>query len=319
MNQSTIYPPPRLARRVGGLPEGRNNLDGYLEMGRATRAAIEALLPAEWTWENKRVLDFGCGAGRTLRHFLPEAEQGTFYGCDIHQPSLDWLTEHFVPPFHVLHNEEHPPVGLPSESLDLIYAVSVFTHITVEWSAWMVELHRMLAPNGLLIATFMGEGMCERVSGQTWDEDRIGMTVFAPHQDWDAGGPMVLHSPWWIQEHWGRLFEIDAIHPSGFSRGASIFGVHDHGVAVLRKGDKTSTASDLELPNTNDPREVMALSYQVDRLLRWPSGRAGSHVSGRQAANALADSLRSSAVVHAVRRGSLVDSVERRLRWKLGK
>lgn len=300
MSKSAGYPPAHLARRVGRLPEDRDNVAGYLELGLETRKAIERLLPAQWSWEGARVLDFGCGAGRTLRHFLPEAVRGTFYGCDIHQPSLDWFSERFVPPFHVVKNDEKPPIPLPSESFDLIYAISVFTHISREWSAWMIDLHRLLAPNGLLIATFMGEGMAKRVSGEPWDEDRIGMTVFAPHQGWDAGGPMVLHSPWWIQEHWGRLFEVEALHPSGFGGRAPIFGVHDHGVAVLRKGQRTCSVADLETPNLQDSREFTALSYQVDRLLRWPNGGPEPRA------------------VLRYKPASLLSTVRRRLRWRFG-
>ncbi len=44
-------------------------------------------------------------------------------------------------------------------SFDLIWAVSVFTHLAETWSAWLLELHRVLKPGGILLATFMGEGM----------------------------------------------------------------------------------------------------------------------------------------------------------------
>ncbi len=44
-----------------------------------------------WAWSGKRVLDFGCGAGRTLRHFVEEAQVAEFSGCDIHGGSVDWI------------------------------------------------------------------------------------------------------------------------------------------------------------------------------------------------------------------------------------
>jgi cyclopropane fatty-acyl-phospholipid synthase-like methyltransferase len=44
----------------------------------------------------------------------------------------------------------------PDGYFDLVYAISVFTHITHEWSAWLLELHRILKPEGLLLATFCG-------------------------------------------------------------------------------------------------------------------------------------------------------------------
>lgn len=292
MSRVDQFPPPALMRRVGSLPEGFNNREGYLELGRATRAAIEELLPAPWSWDGTRTLDFGCGAGRTLRHFVAEASRGTFYGCDIDRDSIAWVRSHFVPPFEVFLVDEAPPLSLPDASLDLIYAISVFTHITIHWSSWLLELHRLLRPDGLLLVTFMGEGMGPRVSGEPWNEDQIGMTVFAPHQEWDLGGPMVLHSPWWIQEHWGRLFAIEILNPSGFGGGAPVFGTHNHGVVLMRKSAKACTREDLQRPNPDDGRELKALTYQVDRLLRWPTGREANTISGRQAARALLDAGR---------------------------
>ena len=57
--------------------------------GRATRLEILERLPESWSFAGRRVLDFGCGAGRTLRHFVTEAEVGEFHGCDIDGPSID--------------------------------------------------------------------------------------------------------------------------------------------------------------------------------------------------------------------------------------
>ena len=50
--------------------------------------------------------------------------------------------------------------------------------------------------------------MCEAVAGEPWDEASVGMNVYEAGQDWSLGGPMVLHSPWWIEAHWGRLFDV---------------------------------------------------------------------------------------------------------------
>jgi hypothetical protein len=44
-------------------------------------------------------------AGRTLRHFLAEAEVGEFHGCDIDEPSIAWLEANLSPPFTVVVNE----------------------------------------------------------------------------------------------------------------------------------------------------------------------------------------------------------------------
>jgi glyoxylase-like metal-dependent hydrolase (beta-lactamase superfamily II) len=47
------------------------------------------------------------------------------------------------PPIHAFVNAPSPPLPLDEASLDLVLALSVFTHLTIEWSAWLVELHRV--------------------------------------------------------------------------------------------------------------------------------------------------------------------------------
>lgn len=63
-------PPGELVARIGGTPEQ------YLEFGLWQRHVLESLLPADWSFERKSVLDLGCGTGRTLSAFAKEADGG---------------------------------------------------------------------------------------------------------------------------------------------------------------------------------------------------------------------------------------------------
>ena len=229
-------------------------------MGKAIRDAVVSELPADWTWEGKRVLDFGCGAGRTLRHFLAEAAEAEFWGCDIDTPSIEWVNANLNPPVRAFVNSELPPLPQPDGSFDLIYAFSVFTHITDAWSAWLLELRRLLAPDGLLVASFLGEGLSELIAGEPWEEERIGMNVLKAHQGWAAGGPMVLMSPWWIREHWGRAFEIVALFDDGVSE--------THGMVVARPRPVAPTRAELERIDPDEPREIIALRHNIGQLQR---------------------------------------------------
>ena len=154
------------------------------------------MLPGDWTFEGKRVLDFGSGAGRTLRHFAAEAETAEFWGCDIDGPSIEWMQESLCPLFDAWQTIAVPPLALEHGSFDLIYAVSVFTHLTDNSTPWLLELHRMLKPDGLLIVTFMGRWTSEWFAKEPWVEDRVGRNVLYHHRDWDSGGPAVLISDW---------------------------------------------------------------------------------------------------------------------------
>lgn len=238
---------------------------GYEQIGRHSRARIERLLPAAWSWDGKRVLDFGCGAGRTLRHFRAEAENAEFYGCDIDGASVSWLDAHLSPPFHVFQNSEAPSLPQPDGFFDLVYALSVFTHLADEWTGWLLELHRILKPEGLLIATFLNEGLWPDFGDGEWEEDRIGMNVSKRWNPWDSGGPIVFHSEWWLREHWGRAFEVLYMEPyDPYEDDARPRG---QGAAVLRPRSNPPNADEL-IRSGSDPREPAALRHNVEQLQR---------------------------------------------------
>lgn len=258
------FPPYELATRVGSLDDAPDPWAHYTAIGRASKADLLAALPEGFALEGKRILDFGCGAGRTLRHFIADASPGEFWGCDIDAASVAWLEEFLSPPVHAFANGELPPLDQPDEMFDLIYCVSVFTHLSRSWSAWLLEMHRLLKPGGLLLATFMGEGQIRVVVDEEWSEERVGMLTLRPGQSWDAGGPMILHSPWWIREHWGRPFDILSLTPSGFPGAPRGVG---HGLVTMRKKETVLSTADLEDPSA-DPREATALAHNVSHLTR---------------------------------------------------
>jgi SAM-dependent methyltransferase len=261
-------PPVELANRVGRLVGADGSFDTYEKVGKGLRDTVISALPADWSWSGKRVLDFGCGHGRTLRHFLTAAEEAEFIGCDIDGPSIAWLNEHLNPPVKGFVNQEHPPLPLADQSFNLIYAFSVFTHISDQWSAWLLELHRLLAPGGILIASFLGEGMSEAIAGEPWVEERVGMNVLRADQGWDEGGPMVLMSPWWIREHWGRAFDIVDL------RSIAVPGTH--GLIVATPRPHRPSREELERVDPGEPREIKALQHNLRQIQREAAAlRAG--------------------------------------------
>jgi SAM-dependent methyltransferase len=263
-------PPVDLANRVGHLVGADGSFAAYEAVGKQIRDIVAAAVPADWSWQGKRVLDFGCGAGRSLRHFLAEAAEAEFWGCDIDAPSIEWVNANLNPPVRAFVNRELPPLPCADRSFDLIYAFSVFTHITDAWSAWLLELHRLLADDGLLVASFLGAGHSEAIAGEPWEQDRIGMNVLKAHQGWDAGGPMVLMSPWWIREHWGRAFEIVTLRDDGIPE--------TQGMVVARARTVAPSRAELERIDPAEPREITALQHNIRQLQR-ESALAGADAS----------------------------------------
>jgi SAM-dependent methyltransferase len=258
MSDDLPLPPLELVHRVGKIddPDVRS---AYEAIGRESRERIERLLPDDWTWEGKRVLDFGCGAGRTLRHFLAEAEHAEFHGCDIDADSIAWLTDHLSPPLHVFQSGESPSLPQPDGFFDLAYALSVFTHISDRWAGWLLELHRVLKRDGLLFATFLNEPMWAEYGRGSWDEGRTGMLVTRKWNPWDAGGPIVFHSEWWLRAHWGRAFEVLHLERSRPKTGGG------QGAVLLRAKPVQLSPAALE-QSADDPHELASLKTNLEYL-----------------------------------------------------
>ena len=129
-------PPFELASRVGTLEGSEDPTAVYEYLGREIKKDLLAGLPEGYSLEGRRVLDFGCGAGRTLRHFVNDDMGAEYWGCDIDVPSIEWLEENLSPPFNVFANAEVPPLDQPDGNFDVIFCVSVFTHLTRHWSEY---------------------------------------------------------------------------------------------------------------------------------------------------------------------------------------
>lgn len=236
----------------------------FEERGRLQWQFVKTLLPAGWEFNDRRVFDFGCGVGRTLLPALESDPQAEYWGCDVHESSIEWLRHQVSPPTNVFCSPEWPPLSISDEHFDLIYAFSVFTHLDESWSAWLVELHRLLKPDGILIVTVYGPGH-ETFGGEPVQEDILGMNVLFPFNSWDIGGPLVAHSEWWLRAHWGRAFEIVELRPGHPAGPPPLFG---QAVVVLRKRPGPVEPGELERPEPGEPRELDALRANVASLRR---------------------------------------------------
>lgn len=252
-------PPVDLVTRVGTV-QGTDPYDFYLREGSAVRGRIERMLPADWSWAGKRALDFGCGSGRVLRNFLELDPAPELWGCDIDGASIDWLKAN-LKPLHVFRNQLLPPLPVQDGFFDLIWATSVFTHID-RWSEWLLEMHRVLAPGGVLIASWLGEGIWDAMVGEPYRPDEIGVTVL---RHWQVGGAWVFHSEWWLREHWGRAFDVLAVTPP--PRHADGSPEVTHSYIALRAKPGRLTAVQLERPAPEEPRELAGMQTNL-RLLR---------------------------------------------------
>lgn len=183
------------------------------------------------------ILDWGCGHGRVMRHFVKHWPRCEIWGGDIDSQNVQWAQNHIIgsncqllPLF--------PPSKLPAGKFDAIYGLSVMTHLTAEaQTAWINELARCLKPGGLALLTYDGPTVDAYSSvfrsEQWWDEmKRSGFNDEHPdpalgHNIDDQTYYRVTHqSESDVRQRWSGPFEV-------IKTIRDAFGNQD--VAVLRK------------------------------------------------------------------------------------
>ncbi|HXH97561.1 MAG TPA: class I SAM-dependent methyltransferase, partial [Gaiellaceae bacterium] len=120
--------------------------------------AIAAHVPLD---EVEAVLDFGCGCGRVTRYWAGFG--ASVAGSDLDRAAVEWCRGNL--PFGRFEvNGLEPPLAFENESFDLVYALSVFTHLPSELQlAWRDELLRVLRPGGYLLVTTHGRSYLPRL------------------------------------------------------------------------------------------------------------------------------------------------------------
>jgi SAM-dependent methyltransferase len=114
--------------------------------------------------ENTRLLDFGSGWGRMVRPFMRDMDLQNIFAVE---PSPEWCRiARRCNPYIGFHQIDYwPPTPFREGLFDHIIAYSIFTHLPeAMFDAWMDEFARILAPNGILIFTFLGVGLMGTLS-----------------------------------------------------------------------------------------------------------------------------------------------------------
>ncbi len=111
------------------------------------------------------VLDWGCGPGRIIRHMPNLFDTGCgFYGTDYNSKSINWCFNN-IPNIEFSHNNLFPPLNYTNNLFDIIYGISIFTHLSMEMHfAWINELHRILKKDGIILLTTAGKAFKTRLT-----------------------------------------------------------------------------------------------------------------------------------------------------------
>lgn len=212
-----------------GVRSGYDGSDsGYLRTGRSVAQNILAMIERNGGFvggtspsKPRDILEWGCSSGRVLRHFLDLAPDANCWGCDIDAWTIDWAAGHLSPPLRFFRSTTAPSLPLDSGSFDLIYAISVFTHLSDHFDAWLMELRRVIRPGGYLFASINDEHVwarmarepnhslakrCPRLDFSKPLEDDFITHGLGPHAQsfWHTDG---------VRRRWSFAFEVVEITP----------------------------------------------------------------------------------------------------------
>ncbi len=125
----------------------------YWESGQRDAATLTALIERHLGRQAEAVAEWGCGLARILRH-MPTTAKRT--GTDLNGDAIAWARSN-IADIEFVENDLTPPWPLAAGSQDVIYAISVFTHLsqTAE-AAWVEAIADSLKPGGLFIFTVHG-------------------------------------------------------------------------------------------------------------------------------------------------------------------
>lgn len=155
-------PPALLRFRVGE----ETDVARYLAIGENACDDIQAALsragrPLD---QFRQVLDFGCGSGRIAGPMFRRFPQIRFHGTDVDASAIEWAGSNLTG-VTFRSNGPLPPLPYGDGEFDLVYGVSVFTHLSDEHQRqWLPELKRVIRPGGVLLLTAHGESVWRDLS-----------------------------------------------------------------------------------------------------------------------------------------------------------
>jgi SAM-dependent methyltransferase len=176
-------------------------IEGFLSQGRlATEILSDALARHGYDLASlEKVLDWGCGCGRVLRWWAGW-DGPRFYGSDYNPELVDWCQEN-LPHVTAKLNGLSPPLRFEDGTLDLVYALSVFTHLAEDrQQLWMDEIARVLKPGGLFFFTTNGDApvLYDRMTPEEQERYQAGLLVVRHPEGEGSNLCATWHPPEWV-------------------------------------------------------------------------------------------------------------------------
>ena len=171
-NPNVILPPAYYLYETYNL-----NYASYYYNSMDTAKWIINLIEKYQSTTNIKVLDWGCGPGRVIRHIATMLDKSCeLHGSDYNSRYVAWCKRH-IPEVSFQQNQLAPPMTYENDFFDVVYGISIFTHLSKEMHyKWFNELMRILKPGGMVILTLHGEAFKLQLSEeeqQKFDENQL--------------------------------------------------------------------------------------------------------------------------------------------------
>jgi SAM-dependent methyltransferase len=153
--------------------------------------------------------------------YVRRSSSGALYGTDIDAEAINWCKSNMASVASFSTNAEWPPLAFGDRTFDLVYSISVFTHLPEDMqTAWLEELGRVAKPGSYLLLSTHGKELLPEVTAQ--DRERFAETGFLYLVGGGTAGlpdfyQNTFHAEDYIHKHWSRFFEIEAIVKGGIA------------------------------------------------------------------------------------------------------
>lgn len=146
--------PPRRLRARTGVPGVAEFLDGGAAAAQELAGGLR--LAGRAPERLGSVLDLGCGSARVLPHFAALAPEAECVGADVDGAAIAWARAHRSG-LRWERSSFAPPLPFPDHSFELVYSISVFSHLDERLGdAWAAEVARVLEPGGVALLSVHG-------------------------------------------------------------------------------------------------------------------------------------------------------------------
>ena len=198
---------------------------------------------------------FGCGVARQLGHFTRQYPGNHYFACDIDDSSIAFIRRAY-PAVESYTNRFSPPLKYDDATFDMVYSVSIFSHLNpLDQGAWLEELSRVTKSGGHLFLTTEGYSTLKRLA-PTFGHDEAALSevvaregvLYKEYEGWKSDvdhqqtlrvasslvgversyGNTIL-GPDWIRDNWSTA-DLSVVQ--------IVEGIIDHSqdLVVLRKG-----------------------------------------------------------------------------------